>query len=49
MFAGKAEAYLSKAPFSVLSRVRLLALSANIKQGYKGLKGANTLAYFEHL
>jgi hypothetical protein len=42
MFAGKAGAYLSEAPYS-----RLLSLSTNIILGWKGLAGTNALAYYE--
>jgi len=43
MFAGKAIAYPSETPFYG----RLLALSTNIRLGRKGLRGTNTLAYYE--
>jgi hypothetical protein len=45
MFAGKAGAYLSEAPFR---RVRLLASPINIRLGWKSLPGTNTLAYYEN-
>ncbi len=40
MFAGKAGAYPSEAPF------RLLASPTNIRLGWKGMPGTNTLAYY---
>ncbi len=38
-FVSKARAYLSKEP------LRLVTLPTNIRQGWKGLPGTNTLAY----
>jgi hypothetical protein len=37
--------YLSGAPF----KGRLLALPINVSLGWKGLQGANTLAYYKNL
>ncbi len=51
MFAGKAGAYPSEAPFrcsSLGSYPRLWALPTNIRLGWNGLKGTNTLAYYEN-
>jgi hypothetical protein len=55
MFAGKAGAYPSEEPFRFHSSPhstppllgRLLALLKNIRLGWKGLAGANALAYYE--
>jgi hypothetical protein len=44
MFVSKTGAYPSEAPFMCFW---LLALSANIRIGWKGLRGTNTLAYYE--
>jgi hypothetical protein len=44
MFAGKALAYLSETPF----RCSTLGLASGLTKGWKGLPGANTLAYYEH-
>jgi hypothetical protein len=48
MFAGKARAYLSEAPFRYSSLGRLLASSTNIRIGWKGLPKTNTLANNEN-
>jgi hypothetical protein len=40
MFAGKARAYPSDAPFRY---------STNIRLGWKGVPGTNTLAYYKNL
>ncbi len=42
MFAVKAVAYPSEAPF------RYLASPTNIRLGWKGLPGTNTLAYYKN-
>ena len=42
MFAGKARAYPSEAPF----RCSTLDIPTNIRLGWKGLSGTNTLAYY---
>jgi hypothetical protein len=42
MFADKVGAYPSKAHF------RILALSTNIRLGWRGLPGTNTLAYYDN-
>jgi hypothetical protein len=47
MFAGKAGAYMSEAPFRCPLWGRLLALPAIIRLGWKGLLGTNALAYYE--
>ncbi len=47
MFAGKAGAYPSEPPFSAPLKGRLLALAAKNRLGWKGLPGANTLAYYK--
>jgi hypothetical protein len=44
VFAGKARAYPSEAPF----RCKLLASPTNITLDWKGLPGTNTLAYNEN-
>jgi hypothetical protein len=43
MFGGKAGTYPNEAP------ERLVALLPNIRLGWKGLPGTNTLAYYENL
>ncbi len=45
MFASKAEACPSEAPFRCSTLGFALALPANIRLGWKGLPRANTLAY----
>jgi hypothetical protein len=45
MFASKAGEYPSEAPVED----RLLALPADIRLGWNGLSGTNTLAYYELL
>jgi hypothetical protein len=47
MFACKAGTYLSEAPFRCPTLGRLLALTANIRQGWKELPGTNALADYE--
>jgi hypothetical protein len=51
MSAGLAEAYLSEAPFmcslQVIYSGRLLALTTNLRLGWKGFPGANALARYE--
>jgi len=42
MFAPKVRAYSSETP------LRFLTLTKNIKLGWKGLPGTNTLACYEH-
>jgi len=46
MVASKAGAYQNNASFRCFT---LLALPTNIRLGWKGLAGTNTLAYYEHL
>jgi len=48
MFAGKAGAYPIEAPLSVPLEGRLLASATNIRLGWRGLPGTNTLAYYEN-
>jgi hypothetical protein len=43
MFVGVAWAYLSEAPFRCST---LLASPTNVRLGWKGLSGTNTLAYY---
>ncbi len=45
MFASKVRAYASESPFKCYLQDRLVALPANIRLGYKGFPGTNTLAY----
>ena len=47
MIVGKVGAYLSEALFR-RSTLHSLALSTNIRLGWKDLPEANTLAYYEH-
>jgi hypothetical protein len=47
LFVSKARAYLSGATLRLLGKP--LALSTNIRQGWKGLPGTNTHAYYEHV
>ncbi len=48
VFVGKAGAFPSETPFKDAPlNGRLLALSKYIKLGWKGLPGANALAYYE--
>ncbi len=42
IFSGKAEAYQKESPYD-----KLLALSVNIRVGYKWMAVANTLAYYD--
>jgi len=49
MFAGKAGAYPSEAPFRYSLLGSLLALPTNITLGWKSLLGTNALAYFKNL
>jgi len=44
MFAGKAGAYMSEAPFRCST-----ASPTNIRLGWNGFPGTNTLAYYENL
>jgi hypothetical protein len=44
MFASKAGAYLSEAPFKYSTLGKLLALPTNIRLGWKGLPGTIALA-----
>jgi hypothetical protein len=46
MFASRAGSYHNEAQFRSPTHGRLLALPANTRQGWKGLLGANTLAYW---
>jgi hypothetical protein len=45
MFAGKAGVYPSEAIFTCSTQV--LALPANIRLGWKGFPGTNTIAYYQ--
>jgi hypothetical protein len=49
MFAGKAGAYSSEAPFRCSTLGYPLASPTNKRLGWKGLLGTNTLAYYENL
>ena len=49
IFVGKAGAYPSEQPFRCSTLGSAPALPANIRQGWKGLLGTNTLAYYENL
>ena len=48
MFVGKAGAYPIVEPLKGASINLPLALPANIRLGWKGLPGTNTLAYYEN-
>ena len=48
MFAGETEAYPSEAFSGTPLLGRVLALPANIRLGWRGLPGSNTLAYYEN-
>jgi len=48
MFAGKARAYLNEAPLRCSTSGRLVGSPTNIRLGWKGLPGANILAYYEN-
>jgi len=48
MFVGKARTYSSEAPFRAsILKGWLLALTANIRLGWKSLPGTNAPAYYE--
>ncbi len=47
-FAGMAGAYPSKAPFICFTLGWAPCLNTNIRLGWKGLPGTNTLAYYEN-
>jgi len=49
MFFSKVRAFLSEAPFSVPLYAGLLALSTNIRLGWKDVPRKNTIAYYKHL
>ncbi len=50
MFVGEYRSlHLSGAPLKGSSLGQALALHTNIRQGWKGLLGTTTLAYYEHL
>ncbi len=48
MFIGKAGAYLSEAPYGAPLKRKLLALSSNIRLGWKSSQEKNTLTYYEN-
>jgi len=48
MFAGKAEAYRSEAPFMCSTLGLAPTLPITIRLGWKGLPETNTLAYYEN-
>ncbi len=49
MFVGIAGAYLVEEPSGASLLGRLQASSTNIRLGWKGLPGTNTLAYYDNL
>ncbi len=49
MFVGKARAYPSEALSGASLYGRPLALPLNIRPGWKGLLGTNSLAYYENM
>ncbi len=47
MFAGKDGAYTKVEHLKIASLRKALALPANVRLGWKGLLGTNTLAYYD--